>query len=97
VGTSHGGAVDLTGLWFKELRVSGACGRGEESTAGRKVETYRLTHELMQAGKLNLVPMLTHTFATADYRLAFAVAMNKARHHAVKVALDFRKTERPNA
>ena len=96
VGTSHGGAVDLTGLWFKELRVFGAYGRGEENTAGRKVETYRLTHELMRAGKLDLAPLLTHTFALSDYRLALAVAMNKPRHHAVKVALDFRKTEHRN-
>jgi threonine dehydrogenase-like Zn-dependent dehydrogenase len=90
VGTGQEGTVDLTGLWFKELTVRGACGRGEESYLGRKVETYRLVHELMRAGKLNLTPLLTHTFALEDYHVALEVAINKARHGAVKVAIDFR-------
>ena len=95
VGTGHGGVIDLTGVWFKELKIFGAYGRAEENYTGRKVETYRLVHELMRAGKLNLAPLLTHTFALEDYRVALEVAMNKAAHEAIKVAIDFRT--RPGA
>ncbi len=90
VGTGHGGHVELTGLWFKELKVTGAFGRGLESYHGRRVETYRLVHELMRAGSLKVAGLLTHSFGIEDYRLALEVAMHKARHGAVKVALDFR-------
>lgn len=90
VGTGHGGAIDLTALWFKELRVSGAFGRGLEHYHSRRVETYRLTHELMRSGALKVGPLLTHTFGIEDYHLALEVAMYKARYNAVKVALDFR-------
>lgn len=44
----------------------------------------------MRAGKLDLAPLLTHSFALEDYRVALEVAMNKASHGAVKVAIDFR-------
>jgi L-iditol 2-dehydrogenase len=90
VATSHGGQVDLTGLWFKELKVSGAFGRGVENYHGRRVETYRLTHEMMRSGALKVASLLTHSFGIEDYRVALEVAMHKARYGAVKVALDFR-------
>ena len=90
VGTSHGGHIDLTPLWFKELRLIGAYGRGMESYHGRRVETYRLVHEMMRAGALKVGQLVTHTFAPADYRVALEVAMDKAANGAVKVALDFR-------
>jgi threonine dehydrogenase-like Zn-dependent dehydrogenase len=90
VGTGSGGNVDLTPIWFRELEVLGAYGRQVESFAGRRIDTYRLVHEFMTQGKLDVRPMLTHTFPLADYRLALDVAMNKNRHGAVKVAFDFR-------
>jgi threonine dehydrogenase-like Zn-dependent dehydrogenase len=90
VGTGHGGGADLTPIWFRELRVTGAYGRQVESFDGRRVGTYQLAHELMAQGKLEVAPLLTHRFPLRQYRRAFSVAMNKDRHRAVKVALDFR-------
>jgi threonine dehydrogenase-like Zn-dependent dehydrogenase len=90
VGTGHGGRVDLTSIWFAELTVLGAYGRQKEHYQDRRVDTYRLVHELMAAGKLDVRGLLTHTFRLGDYRQAMTVAMNKARHQAVKVAFDFR-------
>lgn len=90
VGTGHGGRVDLTPIWFTELTVTGAYGRQIEDFRGRRVGTYPLVHELMLAGKLDLRRMLTHTFRLEDYRRAFAVAMSKTPHRAVKAAFDLR-------
>ncbi len=90
VATAHGGNVDLTPVWFRELHVVGAYGRQSEHFAGRRVDTYRLVLEMMQQGKLDVGGLLTHTFGLDEYKRAFAVAMDKGRHQAVKVGLDFR-------
>ena len=42
VGTGHGGGVDLTPIWFRELHVVGAYGRQIEEFQGRKIGTYQL-------------------------------------------------------
>jgi len=88
--TGHGRGVDLTPIWFTELTVVGSYGRQRERFEGREVGTYQLVHELMTSGKLDLRRLLTHTFRLGEYRRAFGVGMNKARHEAVKVAFDFR-------
>jgi threonine dehydrogenase-like Zn-dependent dehydrogenase len=90
VATGHGGAVDLTPIWFRELSILGAYGRQFEHVAGGRVGTYQLVHEMMTKGKLSAAGLLTHTFRIAEYRKAFDVAMNKGRHRAMKVAIDFR-------
>jgi len=83
--------VDVTAIWFRQLRVLGSWGRDRESLDGRTVGTYELVHELMKTGKLDVSKLLTHTFRLDEYRRALAVAMNKAPHCAVKVAFDFRQ------
>jgi len=90
VGTGHGRGVDMTPIWFTELTVRGAYGRSVETVAGRRIETYALTHEWMTTGRLPTEGLLTHTFRPAEYKRAFAVTLAKARHEAVKVAIDWR-------
>lgn len=90
VGTGHGGRVDLTPIWFRELRVIGAYGRQVEHVAGRRIGTYQLVHEWMAQGKLDLAALVSHKFRLEQYRQAFAAAMNKSVSRAVKVAFDFR-------
>ena len=90
VGTGHGGGVDLTPIWFRELSVHGAYGRQVEDFQGRKIGTYQLVHELMLAGKLNVRPMLTNTFRIEQYLHAMETAMWKGKRKAIKVAFDFR-------
>ena len=90
VGTTAGGAIDLTPVWFRELTVRGAYGRQEEHLAGGRIGTYQLVHEWFVQGKLDMRPLLTHTFPLPLYRSAFDVALNKGKHQAIKVAFDFR-------
>ncbi|HOF18172.1 MAG TPA: alcohol dehydrogenase catalytic domain-containing protein [Phycisphaerae bacterium] len=90
VATSHGGRIDLTPLWFRELTWTGVSGRQVENFAGRRVQTYQLVHEMMTQGKLDVREMLTHTFRLGQYRQALETAMNKSAFRAIKVAFDFR-------
>jgi threonine dehydrogenase-like Zn-dependent dehydrogenase len=90
VGTDHGGRVDLTPIWFRELQILGAYGRQKESISGRYINTYEFVHELMQQKTLQLTGLLTHTYRIEEYREAFTVSMHKEQHQAVKVAFDFR-------
>lgn len=90
VATTSGGRVDLTPLWFRELKYVGISGRQLENFAGRRIGTYHLVLEMMTQGKLDVRSLLTHTFALGQYTRALDVAMNKSRHEAVKVAFDFR-------
>jgi len=91
VGTGHGGAIDLTPVWFTELQIKGVYGRGVEQLNGKTASTYELVHDLMVAGKLDVEEMLTHKFPLDQYRQAFATAGGKADHQAIKVAFDFRQ------
>jgi len=91
VGTGHGGRVDLTPIWFRELEILGAYGRQEEHLDERRIGTYQLVHELMASGKLAVGDMLTHRFGLGEYKRALSVALDKGRHKAVKVAFDFRQ------
>jgi len=93
VGTG-GSAADLTAVWFTELRVLGAYGRGMEQFEGRRIGTYPLVHEWMACGRLKTEGLLTHTFPQADYRHALDVASRKSAWRAVKVAFDFRPLRR---
>jgi L-iditol 2-dehydrogenase len=90
IGTASGGSVDLTPIWFRELRVLGAYGRQIEDFRGRKIGTYQLVHELMTAGKLPVEFMLTHKFRIDQHKQAIGTAIDKSRHQAIKVAFDFR-------
>ncbi len=94
VGTGHGGGVDLTSIWFSELKVFGAYGRQVENYDGRKLSTYKLVHEFMVQGKLPLEPLLTHRFPIGQYRRAYGTALHKSANKAVKVAFDFRNKQR---
>jgi len=90
LGSSGGKRPDLTPVWFRQLRIIGVHGRHQETFEGQQMGSYPLTLALIAQGRLNTHGMLTHTFPLSDYRSAFDVAMNKARHQAIKVAFDFR-------
>ncbi len=90
VGTSSGGGVDLTPIWFRELSVIGGYGRQMETFGGERIGTYQLVHRFMAQGKIDMTPLLTHTFGVEQYRQAFDVALSKSSHGAIKVAFDFR-------
>jgi threonine dehydrogenase-like Zn-dependent dehydrogenase len=85
------GRVDISSLWFRELRLTGSVMYGQGSHQGRRVRTYELAVELLARGDYPHQELLTHILPLKDYRRAFRIAFNKRRHHSVKVALDMRE------
>ena len=90
VGTLQAARLDLTPVWFRELRLTGVYGRQRETFGGREISTYELVLEFLVAGTLQADGLLTHRFRIAEFRKALRVAMDKNTHHSLKVAFDFR-------
>jgi threonine dehydrogenase-like Zn-dependent dehydrogenase len=71
------------------MRILGSLGQGWESWRGERLHTSVLVHRLIQEGRLDPTPMLTHRFDLSDYGRAFATALGKRQSRAVKVAFAF--------
>lgn len=83
--------VDLSSLWFRELKLTGSSMFAYGDYQGRKVRTYELAVELLARGDYPLEGLLSHIFPLGEYRQAFQTAFNKRRFESVKVAIDLRK------
>jgi threonine dehydrogenase-like Zn-dependent dehydrogenase len=81
-------ALDLTPVWYQEVDLLGAVGHDVVTWQGRSLSTFELAMGWMLDGTLDLAGLLTHRFPLADYRQAFAVAVDKARYRSVKVAFE---------
>lgn len=89
IGLGSTGKTDWTPLWFKELTIVGTLASGAEEYQGQRIRCYQLALDFMAQGKVDLTPLLTHTFRLDDYRRALAVNMNKGRHRLVHSAFAF--------
>ena len=81
--------IDWTPLWFKELTMVGTVCSSTEEYQGQRIRCYQLALDFMAQGKVDLAPLLTHTFRLDDYRRALAMNMNKSRHRLVHSAFAF--------
>jgi threonine dehydrogenase-like Zn-dependent dehydrogenase len=87
----HGPARwEWTPLYFKEIHWVGSNAFGIEEVEG--VRRHGLEHylELASAGRVDLRPMLTHTFRLDDWRDAIMTIANQGDTGAIKVAIDYR-------
>jgi threonine dehydrogenase-like Zn-dependent dehydrogenase len=89
------GPVDLSALWFRELRLCGSAMYGQGISRGHPVRTYELAVELLARPSYPREGLLSHTFPLQDYVRAFQAAFDKRRHRSVKVALDLRSPRDP--
>ncbi len=78
-------ALDLTGLWHKEVRLAGAYAYGQESTGER---TFDLAFDLVRDADLGRLVSATYTLDR--YRDAIDHAANAGARGAVKVVFDLR-------
>jgi len=81
--------IDWSPLWFKELTMVGTLCSSTEEYQGQRIRCYQLALDFMAQGKVDLAPLLTHTFRLDDYRRALAMNMNKSRHQLVHSAFVF--------
>lgn len=74
-------------LDFKELRWVGSNAFGIETVEGTRKHAIEHYLDLVQAGRVDLGAMLTHTFTLADWRAAFYTIADQERSGAIKVAI----------
>lgn len=78
-------------LYFKELSFVGSNAFGVEEVDGRRKHAIAHYLDLAGAGRIDLRPMLTHTFGLGQWREAFWAIANQGDSGAVKVAIDQRQ------
>jgi threonine dehydrogenase-like Zn-dependent dehydrogenase len=84
--------VDLTGLWQREVSITGAYAYGTERRLDHPRRTFELAFELV--GEAGLERLVSATYPLDRYREAIDHAANAGRGGAVKVAFDLRKEKR---
>jgi threonine dehydrogenase-like Zn-dependent dehydrogenase len=81
--------VDWTPIWLKEVKLHGAYWCSTETISGKAASTYRHTLGLIQNGKINTRPLVTHVFDIKEYKQALEVASNKGKYKSIKVLFGF--------
>jgi threonine dehydrogenase-like Zn-dependent dehydrogenase len=87
----HGAAKwDDTPLYCKEITYTGSNAFGIEEIDG--VRKHGIAHFLdaVESGRIDLTPMLTHTFRLEEWREAFSALADQEASGAIKVAIDSR-------
>jgi threonine dehydrogenase-like Zn-dependent dehydrogenase len=79
--------IDLSPLYFQEVRLIGTWGYGIEDWEGEGLDTFALAARLVEKKDLSFDRFITHRFALADWRKAVATAADKKRYQSIKVAL----------
>jgi threonine dehydrogenase-like Zn-dependent dehydrogenase len=82
--------VDLSSLWFRELRLTGSAMYAYGNVRGERRRTYQVAVDLLARGDFPAAGLLTHTFPLRQYRQVFQTALDKPHHECVKVAVDLR-------
>ncbi len=79
-----------TPVYFKEITFTGSNAFGFEEVDG--VRKHGIEHylDIVEAGRIDLTGMLTHTFRLEQWRDAFAALADQETSGAIKVAFDYR-------
>jgi threonine dehydrogenase-like Zn-dependent dehydrogenase len=87
----HGSARwEWSPLYFKEISWVGSNAFGVEEVEGKRQHGIRHYLDLVADGRVDLRPMLTHTFRLEQWREAFRTIAEQGDTGAIKVAFDFR-------
>lgn len=84
------GRWEWSPLYFKEISLVGSNAFGVEEVEGRRQHAIAHYLDLVSDGRIDLRPMLTHTFPLSGWRDAFLAIADQGRSGAVKVAIDQR-------
>jgi threonine dehydrogenase-like Zn-dependent dehydrogenase len=80
---------EWTPLYFKEVALIGSNAFGVEEVGETRLHAMEHYLRLVERGKLDLSPLLTHRFRLEQFQEAFTVMHAKARHGSVKGVFDF--------
>ena len=78
--------LDLTALWFKEVRLAGSYAYGVEKQDGNQTSSFQLALSIAQ--EIRLETLVGPHFRLEDYREAIAAARSAGREGHVKVVFD---------
>ena len=78
--------LDLTPIWYQEVDLVGVVGHDIVSFEGENLPTFELAMRWLMDGRLQTSQLLTHQYPLAEYREAFAVAVDKRGRNSIKVA-----------
>jgi threonine dehydrogenase-like Zn-dependent dehydrogenase len=81
--------LDLTALWYKEVRLAGSYAYSVEEHDGKQTSSFQLA--LSIAPKIRLETLVGPHFRLEDYREAIAVARSAGREGQVKVVFDHKR------
>ncbi len=79
-----------TPVYFKEITFTGSNAFGFEEVDGVRQHGIQHYLDMVGSGRVDLTPMLTHTFRLDEWRDAFAALADQATSGAIKVAIDQR-------
>jgi threonine dehydrogenase-like Zn-dependent dehydrogenase len=85
------GKVDVSSIWFRELRLTGSAMYAYGLFRGQTVRTYQMAVDLLARSDFPLAGLLTHTFPLSQYQQAFQTALDKPHYKSIKVAVDLRE------
>lgn len=81
---------EWTPLYFKEISWVGSNAFGVEEVDGVRQHGIQHYLDLVVGGRVDLAPMLTHTFTLDEWRAAFSALATQGESGAIKVAFDQR-------
>ncbi|MDT5210875.1 MAG: hypothetical protein QOF67_3290 [Mycobacterium sp.] len=84
------GRWEWSPLYFKEINWVGSNAFGVEEVSGERKHAIAHYLDLAADGRVDLSPMLTHTFGLEQWRDGFLAIANQGESGAVKVAIDYR-------
>jgi len=89
-GVHAAGRFEWSPWYFKEVRVVGSNAFGVEEIGGLRKHAIEHYLDFVGDGRIDVSPMLTHTFRLEDWRDAFETIAKQHDTGAIKVAFDFR-------
>jgi threonine dehydrogenase-like Zn-dependent dehydrogenase len=82
--------LDLTPVWYQELRVTGSYAYSTETRDGARVNTFDIALDMLAEDGWSdrIGALVRHRFPLKHHRQAIATAMRPGRHGAVKTVFD---------
>ena len=89
-GVNAPGRFEWSPWYFNEVNIVGSNAFGVETVDG--VRKHALEHylDMVRSGRIDISPMLTHTFRLDNWREAFTTLARQTETGAIKVAFDYR-------